>query len=396
MNERILKTHITTLLLFLVSVVPNKFVQAQEVSINVEPSALLEGAQVLSVSGLGISTDGSGPVIMSMTMENLTGEKINNLYLEIIVSAAKKGNIVEYTQDADVPFSLDPYQSIYVTNNHLANETFPGVEERISFSGGLTNAGDDLIGELSGSTTLPRDTYAIEVTLFSMTDSRGRTNLASDVVEIGGTDDLTSSVEVGEIYLKTPGDVLGSESEITNPYPQFNWEGETKASYRLLVVEQNEQGNPESLMQSAKSSSPVGEGGSLLEFENLDVVVEGNSFQYPSSGAQPLERGKTYYWRVLATIRSSGDVEEVSSEIWNFTLIDQTQPNTPETPVSEELEEAIIQLVGEESYRRLSERGFELESVEYDGQQFTGMAATMKLEELLQKIRDEEIILDRN
>lgn len=396
MNERSLEILITTLLLILVSVVPTKFVHAQQASIEVEPSALLESAEVLSVSGLGISTDGSGPVIMSMTLENLTGEKIDNLYLEIIVSAAKQGTIVEYTQDAAVPFSLDPYQSVYVTNNNLANETFPGIEERISFSGGLTDAGDDLIGNLSGSTTLPRDTYTIEVILFSMTDSRGRVNIATDAAEIGGTDNLTASVEESEIYLKTPGDVVGSAAEITNPYPQFNWEGETNASYRLLVVEQNEQGNPESLMQSAKSSNPISEGGSLLEFENLDVIVEGNSFQYPSSGAQPLERGKTYYWRVLATIRSSGDVEEISSEIWNFTLIDQTEPNTPDTRVSEELEEAIIQLVGEESYRRLSERGFELESVEYDGQQFTGMAATMKLEELLQKIRDEVIILDRN
>lgn len=395
MNERYMKTLITTLLLFLVSVVPNQFVNAQQVSLDVEPSAILENAQVLSVSGLGISTDGSGPVIMSLTMENLTGERIDNLFLEIIVSAAKQGNIVEYTQDSDRPFSLRPFQSVYITNNNLANETFPGIEESVSFSGGLTSAGDDLIGNLSGSTTLPRDTYAIEINLFKMTDAGGRTNIASDAAEIGGGRNVGASVEESEIYLKVPGDVLGSEAEITNPYPQFSWEGQNNVSYRLLVVEQNPQDNPESLLQSAKSSNPFSEGGSLLEFENLDVIVEGTSYQFPSSGAQPLEEGKTYFWRVITTIQSSGDTEEISSEIWNFTLKNQSQP-TPDTPVSDELEEVIVELIGQESYRRLSESGFELESIEYDGQQFTGMAATMKLEELLQKIRDEELILDRN
>lgn len=395
MNERYMKTYTTTLLLFLVSVVPNEFIHAQQASIDVEPSAILENAQVLSVSGLGVNTDGSGPVIMSMTMENLTGERLENLYLEIIVSAAKQGNIVEYTQDAGRPFSLRPFQSVYITNNNLANETFPGIEESVRFSGGLTDAGEDLIGNLSGSTTLPSDTYAIEVTLFTMTDAGGRTNIASDVAEIGGGSSVKASVEESDIYLKVPGDVLGSEAEITNPYPQFSWEGQNDVSYRLLVVEQNPQDNPESLLESAKSSNPFSEGGSLLEFENLDVIVEGTSFQFPSSGAQPLEEGKTYYWRVLTTIQSSGDTEEISSEIWNFTLKNQTQ-STPDTPVSDELEETIVELIGEETYRRLSESGFELESVEYDGQQFTGMAATMKLEELLQKIRDEELILDRN
>lgn len=395
MNERYIKTYATTLLLFLVSVVPNEFVNAQQVTLDVEPSAILEDAQVLSVSGLGISTDGSGPVIMSLILENLTGERIENLYLEIIVSAAKHGNIVEYTQNPGRPFSLKPFQSVYITNNNLANETFPGIEETVSFSGGLTDAGDDLIENLSGSTTLPRDTYAIEVTLFSMTDAKGRTNLASDAAEIGGGRNVKAFVEESEIYLKVPGDILGSEAVITNPYPQFSWEGDNNVSYRLLVVEQNPQENPESLLESAKSSRPFSQGGSLLEFENLDVIVEGTSFQYPSSGAQPLEEGKTYYWRVVSTIQSSGDTEEIASEIWNFTLKSQTQ-STPDTPVSDEVEQIIVELIGQESFNRLSESGFELESVEFDGQQFTGMAATMKLEELLQKIRDDELILDRN
>ncbi|MFD2530910.1 hypothetical protein [Gracilimonas halophila] len=43
-------------------------------------------------------------------------------------------------------------------------------------------------------------------------------------------------------------------------------------SYRLLVVEDNGQDSPESLLQGAKSSTPINDGGSLLEFENLAVT----------------------------------------------------------------------------------------------------------------------------
>lgn len=239
---------------------------------------------------------------------------------------------------------------MYATNNDLANERIPGIDQDIKFSGGLTPEGDEFFENLSGSTTLPKDIYTIEVIIFRVTNANGRQDLASSVIEIGGG--ATSSFDESEIYLKTPGDILGSPAEITNPYPQFSWEGANNVKYRLLVVEDNGEDSPESLLQSAKSSSPTDEGGSLLEFEHLDVTVNRTNFQYPSSGAQPLKQGFTYHWRVLTSIRSSGDIEELSSEIWSFTLASGSQA-ADSPPISKEVEEAIIELIGQDAFMRL-------------------------------------------
>lgn len=401
MFERFLQLLPTLVILLIYNVVPQKLVHAQEINLSVEPSALIEDADVLSLTELGISTDGSGPMLVSVTIENLEGQRVEDLYLEIVVSSGKNGTLLEYTQEANRPFSLRPYQSIYITNNDVANERFPGVDETISFSGGLTPQGDKLIGDLSGSTTLPKDTYSLEISIFTVSDAEGREVLASDVAEIG----LRSRANIGtiedsEIILRAPGDVIGNETEITNTYPQFSWEGSSNITYRLVVVEDNGQDSPESLLNSAESSEPLSDGGSLLEFEHLDTYVQGNNFQFPSSGVQALERGNTYYWQVSANIRSSSSESLVSSEAWSFTLIDPSNQasSAPGQNVSltDDAQTVITDLIGQETFQQLQEQGFNLESIEFEGQQFTGTSASLKLEELLEKIRDEDIIIQGN
>jgi len=125
------------------------------------------------------------------------------------------------------------------------------------------------------------------------------------------------------------------------------------------------------------------------------MVVTESTYQYPSSGAQPLEPGKTYYWQVQTMLQRSGDAERVTSEIWTFSLSGSSE-NLSTPPVTGEVEDALIALLGEDAYRQLQSEGFELTGLEYDGQEFTGPAATVKLEELLQLIRDKKLILGSN
>lgn len=393
MPERWIKTYITIVILIAFCVVPNQFAIAQQISLEITPSPTLENAQSLSLTNLGINKEGSGPVLVSVFLENLTGNEITNLYLEVNINASRIGRIIEMASRSSQPFSLAPFQSVYATNNDIVNERIPGIKEKISFSGGLTPEGDDFINNQSGSTTLPNDTYTIEIAVFRVSDADGREDLARSVAEIGAG--MAGSFDESEIFLKTPGDVVGSETEITNPYPQFSWEGLNNVTYRLLVVEQSGQDSPESLLQSAKSSPATNQGGSLLAFENLDVSVEGTSFQFPSAGVQPLEPGKTYYWRVLTDIQTSGDTQELSSEIWSFTLLNPSDAIAA-PPITQEVTNAIIQMIGQDQYRRLESQGFTFVSLAYDGQEFTGPAASVKLEELLRKIHDEEIILGGN
>lgn len=393
MYSRWCKCCVSIVLLIILAIVPIKKSVAQNISLQLETTSLLDNTQLVSFTDLGIDNDGSGPVLITGFIENLDPEPVNNLYLEIRISAAKLGTLVQLRSFSDLSFSLEPYQSLYVTNNDIARKRIPGIDQNIDFSGGLTPEGENLLDRLSGSTTLPRDVYSVEVIVFTVSDAFGREDLARDVVEFGGS--AARVFEESEIYLKAPGERVGSRAEITNPFPQFSWEGENDISYRLVVVEQNQQDSPESLIESALSTMPVNDGGSLLEYENLDVLVTESTYQYPSSGAQPLEPGKTYYWQVQTSLQRSGDAERVTSEIWTFTLGGASENiNTP--PITTEVEDALIALMGEDAYRQLQSEGFELTGIEYDGQAFTGPAATVKLEEILQLIRDKKLILGSN
>jgi hypothetical protein len=149
---------------------------------------------------------------------------------------------------------------------------------------------------------------------------------------------------------------LGSGAEITNPFPQLSWEGGINSEYRVIVVTTDENNSPESLIQSARSSSPTNLSGSLLQFENLDRVVVGNTLQFPSSGVQALIPGKTYYWQVFEQDRNSDEIL-TSSEIWSFELV-STSRNANSVSFSEDEIQALRLLIEQGRFEELTRNGF--------------------------------------
>ncbi len=365
--------------------------QSPVLSIEIDVSDQLQNSQVFGLSSLGLDEKGSGPVLISGLMQNLTSEKLENLYFEFRISTGKRGDIIHITQRSNWPFSLEPMQSVYVTNNAIKEEIIPGIEETMKFDGGLTPEGDALIEGLDGNLVLPPDTYSIHVVVFQISNELGRQDLAQASAEIGNT----IGAETEDIFLRTPGDVIDGNVEITNPYPQFSWDGDTDADYRLLVVNSSGEDSPESLLESAKSSLPITDGGSLLTFENLDVRVQGNTFQFPASRAQPLEYGLTYYWQLITSIQVGASTEEKSSEIWSFRL---AEPETSGEPavIDNEVKSALIRLIGESRFKQLQDAGFSLQGLEMDGVPVVGTQVNIKLAEFLRKIEDGDIILGVN
>tara|TARA_R110002096_G_scaffold303080_6_gene498060 strand:+ start:2312 stop:3499 length:1188 start_codon:yes stop_codon:yes gene_type:complete len=376
-------------MLFVPSV--NVIAQSEVLSIEIDVSDQLQNSQVFGLSSLGLDEKGGGPVLISGLMQNLTSEKLENLYFEFRVSTGKRGDIISITQRNGFPFSLEPMQSVYVTNNALREEIIPGIEETMKFDGGLTPEGDALIEGLDGKLVLPSDTYSVQVIVFQISNALGRQNLAEASAEIGNT--IGSETE--DIFLRTPGDVIDGNVEITNPYPQFSWDGDTDVDYRLLVVNSSGEDSPESLLESAKSTQPITDGGSLLTFENLDVKVQGNTFQFPASRAQPLEYGLTYYWQLITNVQVGAGNEEKSSEIWSFKL---AEPETSGEPavMDNELRNTLIRLIGESRLKQLQDAGFTLQGLEMDGVPIIGTQVNIKITEFLRKIEDGDIILGAN
>jgi hypothetical protein len=368
--------------------------QSDKVSLEFSLSPILEQAQVLGLSSLGVDTEGSGPVIISGSLVNNTTEPLDNLYFEFDIEAASYGVLARIRQQAAYPFSLAPGQVVFATNNDIKNEEIPGISDKMKFDGGLTTTGENFIEDISG-TTLPNDQYTFSVRIYQVEADGRRVLLASDMIQLGGNASEGGVVDELTILLRTPGDLVGAEAAITNPIPQLSWEGDASLNYRVLVVARGGSDSPESLLESAKSSEPTNDGGSLLQFEYLDLNVVGNSLQYPSTGVQALVPGQTYYWQVVTSISSALGANEVVSEIWEFTLVDPgSEANVVE--VDQETVNALTQLIGQDTYNLLAESGYSFENIEIDGQVFSGIVGVQKILELIEKFQNGDVVIEGN
>lgn len=369
--------------LWMFSAVSNP-VEAQ-LSMDVEVDDNLSNAQSINVQSL-IANNGKGPTLFRMYLQNNSSEYKNDLYFRIIVESDNIGRIADIKQVSGQPFSLSPGQQVFATNNNIG-DGLPGVEEAIQFSGDFTTEGEEFVNKLQGSTTLPADEYQVTIEIY-----RG---------SVGGTPVISESAEIGanivedsrDFYLLSPGDVVGSDATISSSYPSFQWQGETGASYRLIVVEAKSNESAQSLMDGAQSTTPIqsngsASGGSLLDYEMMDVVINQSSFQYPNSGVQSLEPGKKYYWRIVNELETSGGVDARESEIWNFTLLD-TQ-NSGDNRENGEMTRTLRELLGDR-LQNITQEGYSFESISIDGQIFQDVQALQKLMELGQKAQQGDI-----
>lgn len=370
------------------------FGQSDKLTLEFSLSPVLEQAQVLGLSSLGVDTEGGGPVIISGSLVNNTTERLENLYFEFDVEAASYGVLARIRQQAAYPFSLNPGQVVFATNNDIQNEEIPGISDRLKFDGGLTSTGENFVEDLSG-TTLPNDQYSFAVRIYQVTEEGRRELLANETIQLGGNISEGGVVDELTILLRTPGDLVGAEAAITNPIPQLSWEGDASLTYRVLLVSGNGSDSPESLLESAKSSQATDMGGSLLQFEYLDQNIRGNSLQYPTNGVQALVPGLTYFWQVVTSMNTALGPNEVVSEIWEFTLVDPgSESNVVE--VDQETVQALVQLIGQDTYNLLFETGYSFENIEIDGQVYSGVVGIQKILELIEKFQNGDLVIEGN
>lgn len=350
----------------------------------------LNKAQVIGLTTLGIDRRGRGKKLAQMELRNNETTKVENLYFNIVVESNKHGEIANAYQENGSPFSLDANQ-VVVTNNNMVQDGIPQIEQNLYFDAELTESGENLYNELEGSTQLPSDVYTLTVTITQNENQRyGGTPVAQASATIGST----PSVDMRDIFLQTPGAEVGGGETVTTSYPEFAWDGSPNAKYRLIVVEDNGSDSPESLIQSAKSSDPTLENGStgsgsLLEFEHVDATIDRTTFQYPSSGVQALESGKTYYWQTIALIQGASQVQEISSEIWEFTARTGTGQN--QISQNEELQNMLKRLLGPEQYNQLRQQSYRLEAITIEGQTLEGPSAMSRLSNFMKRVESGDV-----
>lgn len=377
-----------TLPLFLLVIAPGETVaQNPRVNVDLQISERLSQSEVLNLAEI-MRRRGGGSNLFELIIENEESERIEELYLSVRLKS-DQGTLVDIYQRSSTPFHLDPNQMVF-TNRF---DEFPGIDESLLFDGGLTSEGEEFVNDLEGTIRLD-DELTAEVFLHQGANIRdGGREIASAQVSVG-----SGLVEdIRDIYLTTPGDAPGSDTEIFNSFPEFRWEGPSNVRYRLIVVEQQDNETPESLIQGALSTSPTirnnqSAGGSLLEYEMLDVQLNDVSFQYPSSGVQKLQSGRTYYWQVIAELKGSDQQVQQSSEIWEFSLGGvETESVSESAENPDELENVLREIMGEAEYSEMENDGFQLESIEVDGVTISDSEAYKQLIEFKQRIDAGEV-----
>ena len=364
--------------------------QANDINLDVNAQSALTNAQVLSLASLGIDRKGRGQTLTTLVLRNNRSAPADNLYFNIFVRSSRIGLIAEALQIPANPFSLNPLQ-VVTTNNNMIQDGISGISEQLNFNSRLTSQGEEFINSLKGSTRLPNDVYTLEVIISEGNNIRnGGAEIARASTIIGGA---SPTADTQDLFLRFPGNQLGNEAVIFNSLPEFNWDGESGIDYRILVVEKNGVDSPEALLQNAKSTQPTLNNnqsgpGSLLEFENVDAIVDKASFQMRPNGVQKLEPGNTYYWRVIALIRGAGQIQEINSEIWEFTVATR---EANDEQLNAALEERLKVILGADTFRQLKKDGFSLESIKLNGETFSGQSLPSKLQKFINRINNGEI-----
>jgi hypothetical protein len=364
----------------------------QTVSLDLLLDPSFENAQTLSPSSLGIDTKGKGKKIVDIIIRNESELRQENLYIFFRFEGARFGTIIEMVQEAGKPFSLAPFQ-IVVTDNNRIQDGLPGIQETINLSA-LTDNSQNFINSMGGSTTLPDDVYSF----------------VAELRQGGNTSEFTKStlkksfgvkpvVQTVDLFLLQPGGIVGSESQISSTLPLFRWDGPVSKEYRIVVVKDIKQ-SPEALIQQAISTSPTlksgrqtGEG-SLLEFEMMDALVQGSSFNVPVNGTQKLKAGDKYFWQVFTLVQSGSGTSYQPSAIWEFIVVDQKESSN-ENQVREVFENLGPILKGDRLIQ-LKEKGFTVSQITIDGKTVTGLQSILtELETFNQKIKDKKVTVNQ-
>jgi hypothetical protein len=233
---RILGLLALSTILFLSVSTQSLYGQDGDITLQIQLSDPVTQAQVLSLSTLGVDRRGQGQTLGTLLLQNNNASELQ--------------------------------------------EGVPGIRNP-TFSGGLTDAGEQFVNDLEGTSRLPNEQFTLTLEIYQ-NGNRGR---GTKVASTSATVRTNAVSNVRDIYINRPGGEVGSgfDATINTQRPTFNWAGETGVDYRLVVVRWEGTDSPEPLIEAAEDTEPIivnnaNRNNTLLEHEMADVRLSSNSF----------------------------------------------------------------------------------------------------------------------
>ena len=168
------------------------------------------------------------------------------------------------------------------------------------------------------------------------------------------------------ISLESPGGILADtlDNIIYSTFPIFQWFAQSGTGFNtfIRVAEFNKQlhSSPEDAIEDQR----------VLPFDQNEYwysIDNVNSFQYPFSGAYPLEEGNVYVWQVKKTMPTTAGEQELLSSIFSFKIGVSGQMSDI-NPVNNSLLLALKQAIGDDQFNALFGQGNELQGFVPSGQ----------------------------
>lgn len=156
-----------------------------------------------------------------------------------------------------------------------------------------SEARNKIIEPALASGKIPSGTYTFDINV-------------EDVNVVGAKSTKTFVLNIespSQIELRSP-----REGEVTNEFPFFEW------SYDGQEVELTINEKPPTMSRE----EAIGR----LPIVFKHVYISANSFQYPPSGERPLQKGKTYVWRVVGKVRAASGYQNIESPLSLFKIED--------------------------------------------------------------------------
>tara|TARA_Y100000590_G_scaffold454251_1_gene600704 strand:- start:5746 stop:6915 length:1170 start_codon:yes stop_codon:yes gene_type:complete len=168
------------------------------------------------------------------------------------------------------------------------------------------------------------------------------------------------------ISLESPGGPLADTSNtlVYTTFPIFQWFAQSGTGFSTFIRV------AEFVLGTHSSPEDAIEDQRVLPFDQTESwyqINNVNSFQYPLSGAYPLEEGKVYVWQIKKSIPTTAGEEDMLSAIYSFKIGVSGQLETTNTATNALLM-ALQQALGDDQFNSLFGQGNELQGFVPTGQ----------------------------
>ena len=168
------------------------------------------------------------------------------------------------------------------------------------------------------------------------------------------------------ITLESPAGALldTTDNTIYTNFPIFQWFSQPcngcETYIRIAQFNQQQHNSPEDAIEDQRVL-PFDQG------ENWYLLSSVNSFQYPLTGAYPLEEGNVYCWQIMIKMPTTSGFEEMTSSISSFKIGVSGEINNS-SMISNPFLTALKNTLGDDQYNALFGSGNELQGFIPTGQ----------------------------